>query len=90
MKLTDESIKKNLLMHIDNVTEDFRKERRKLINRGVRTLILFCMPLLSRICALIRSINYMRCVYMRVNTCKCTNIAYCRRRRRSCQTTRRT
>lgn len=41
MKLTDETIKKNLLMHIENVTEEFRRERRKLINRGVRPYDIF-------------------------------------------------
>ena len=34
-KLTDEVLKKNLLMHIENAAEDYKKERRKLVNKGV-------------------------------------------------------
>lgn len=35
MKLTDEVLKKNLLMHIENATDDYKKERRKLLAKGV-------------------------------------------------------
>lgn len=41
MKLTDEVLKKNLLMHIENATDEYKKERRKLLAKGVRNLIFF-------------------------------------------------
>lgn len=31
----DATQKKNFLMHIENATLDFRKERRRLLNKGV-------------------------------------------------------
>jgi hypothetical protein len=35
MKLTDGVQKKNFIMHIENATEEFKRERRKLTNKGV-------------------------------------------------------
>ena len=34
-KLTDPVQKKNFVMHIENATLEYKKERRKLINKGV-------------------------------------------------------
>jgi hypothetical protein len=36
MKLTDPVQKKNFVMHIENATDEFKRERRKLTNKGVR------------------------------------------------------
>ena len=38
MKLTDEAQRKTIKLHIENVRDDFRKERRRLINKGVSHL----------------------------------------------------
>lgn len=38
MKLTDEVLKKNLLMHIENATDEYKKERRKLLAKGVSSV----------------------------------------------------
>jgi hypothetical protein len=42
MKLTtDPAVKRNFVMHIENATQDYRRERRKLIAKGVSVLELF-------------------------------------------------
>eukprot|EP00598_Pedospumella_elongata_P007745 CAMPEP_0184985698 /NCGR_PEP_ID=MMETSP1098-20130426/14250_1 /TAXON_ID=89044 /ORGANISM="Spumella elongata, Strain CCAP 955/1" /LENGTH=481 /DNA_ID=CAMNT_0027509795 /DNA_START=37 /DNA_END=1479 /DNA_ORIENTATION=+ len=40
MKLTDEVLKKNLLMHIENATDEYKKERRKLLAKGKKEEVL--------------------------------------------------
>jgi len=36
LKLTDESQKKNIVLHIESVMDDHKKERRKLLNKGIK------------------------------------------------------
>jgi len=44
VRLTDENQRKTIILHIENATDEAKKERRKLIHKGVCLILLIIKP----------------------------------------------